>query len=153
GRRKRNIVEFARAGFGCQIHLESRSGQHLIRMQSLYEEHACLVAAGIDGAVIARNCNEGLSGKCFWHRFSTDGIGTDQLFKDSCYLNIAWRLRACGDSADKAQAPCRDACSAGCAPVNVEQNDGAPDDFPGTKQLEVFVDILESNSFDGMLNL
>src|SRR6516162_4150489 len=63
GRGKRNIVESARAGFGCQIHLESRSGQHLVRMQSLYEEHAGLVATGIDGAIKARHCNDGLSGK------------------------------------------------------------------------------------------
>src|SRR6516225_6983589 len=69
GRRKRNIVESARAGFGCQLHLESRSSQHLVRMQSLYEEHACLVVAGIDGAIKARNCNKGLSGKFFLHRF------------------------------------------------------------------------------------
>src|SRR6516165_3186152 len=65
GRRKRDIVESACAGFGCQIHLESRSGQHLVRMQSLYEEHACLVAAGIDGAMKARNRNQGLSRKFF----------------------------------------------------------------------------------------
>src|SRR6516165_1881989 len=70
GRRKRNIVESARAGFGCQIHLESRSGQHLVRMQSLYEEHACLVATGIDGASEAGNRDKGLSGKSFRHCFS-----------------------------------------------------------------------------------
>src|SRR5215470_8247814 len=68
GRRQRNIVEFARAGFGCQIHLESRSGQHLVRMQSLYEEHACLVAAGIDSSIKARNCNKGLAWKGLRHR-------------------------------------------------------------------------------------
>src|SRR5262249_15618586 len=59
GRRERNIVEFARTGFGRQIHFESRSGQHLVRMQSLYEEHACLVAAGIDGAIEAGNRDKG----------------------------------------------------------------------------------------------
>src|SRR5215471_17240421 len=67
GRRKRNIVERAHAGFGCQIHLESRSGQYLERMQSLYEEHARLVAAGVDGTIKARNCNKGLSGKSIRH--------------------------------------------------------------------------------------
>src|SRR5262245_33804551 len=50
-RRERHIVESARTGFGCQVHLESRSGQHLVRMQGLYEEHACLVATGIDAAI------------------------------------------------------------------------------------------------------
>src|SRR5499426_63594 len=63
GRRKRNIVESAGAGFGCQIHLESCGRQHFVRMQSLYEEHACLVAAGIDGTIEARNCDKGLSRK------------------------------------------------------------------------------------------
>src|SRR5215510_890317 len=70
GRRKRNIVEAALAGFGCQIHLESRSRQHLVRMQSLYEEHAGPVAAGIDGAVEAGNCDKGLSGRLIRHDFS-----------------------------------------------------------------------------------
>src|SRR4029077_21262900 len=54
GRRKRNIVESALAGFVCQIRLESRSGQYFVRMQSLDEEHACLEAGGIDGAMKAR---------------------------------------------------------------------------------------------------
>src|SRR5262245_43419074 len=61
GRRKRNIVEAASAGLGCQIHLKSRSGQHFIRVQSLYEEYARLVAAGIDGSIKARDCNERLA--------------------------------------------------------------------------------------------
>src|SRR5262249_47712880 len=81
GRRKRNIVKFARAGFGCQIHLESRSGQHLVRMQSLYEEHACLVAAGIDSSIKARNCNKGLAWKVLRHRFISPLLVMDRIFK------------------------------------------------------------------------
>src|SRR6516162_860186 len=69
GRRKRNIVESACAGFGRQIHFESSGGQHFVRMKSLYEEHACLVATGINGAIEARNGNQGLSGKFSCHRF------------------------------------------------------------------------------------
>src|SRR5262245_63531580 len=119
-------------------------------MQSLYKEHACLVAAGIDGAIEAGNCDKGLTGKFIRH---------------DCLLSflhfMAWRLAAFGDSADKARAPCRGACSAldrnfiaaGRAPVDVEHNDGAPDDVSGTKQFEVFVDVLEVDSLDGMLNL
>jgi hypothetical protein len=37
-------------------------------MQSLYEENACLVAAGIDGPIKARNGNKGLSGKFIRHK-------------------------------------------------------------------------------------
>src|SRR5262249_44174033 len=55
GSRERHIVESARAGFGRQIHFESCGGQHFVRVQSLYEEHACLVATGIDGAIEAGN--------------------------------------------------------------------------------------------------
>src|SRR5262245_66552098 len=66
-RRKRNVVERARAGFGCQIHFESRSGQHLVWMQSLYEEHAGLVTARIDGTIEAGNCDKGLTGKFIRH--------------------------------------------------------------------------------------
>src|SRR6516162_6946074 len=80
GRRQRNIVEFARAGFGCQIHLESRSGQHLVRMQSLYEEHARLVASGIDSSIKARNCDKGLTGKVSCHRFSPECLNDPFLW-------------------------------------------------------------------------
>src|SRR5262249_6244560 len=70
GRRERHIVEAARTGFGRQIYLESCGGQHFVRMQSLYEEHACLVATGIDGAIEAGNCDKSLSGKFCRHCFS-----------------------------------------------------------------------------------
>jgi hypothetical protein len=39
-------------------------------MQSLYEEHACFVATGIDGAIEAGNSDKGLSGKFFRHCLS-----------------------------------------------------------------------------------
>src|SRR5262245_46559958 len=69
GRRERHIVESARTGFGRQIHFESCGAQHFVRMQSLYEEHACLVAAGIDGAIEAGNRNKCLSEKFIRHHF------------------------------------------------------------------------------------
>ena len=69
--RERNIVKSKCAGFRCQIHLKSRSGQHLVRMQSLYEEHTCLVATGIDRTIEAGNCDKGLAGKFLRHDFSS----------------------------------------------------------------------------------
>src|SRR5262249_12426393 len=38
-------------------------------MQSLYEEHAGLVARGIDGTIEAGNCDKGLTGKFTRHDF------------------------------------------------------------------------------------
>src|SRR5262249_40630798 len=64
-----DIIESAGAGFRCQIHLESCSRQHFVRMQGLHEEYACLVAAGIDGAIETRNCDKGLTGKFIRHNF------------------------------------------------------------------------------------
>src|SRR5215831_1288375 len=89
GRRKRNIVERARAGFGCQIHIETRSGQYLVRMQSLYEEHARLVATRVDGTIKARNCNKGLSGKFIRQNslFSSLWIETTMQFPSIKFTN------------------------------------------------------------------
>src|SRR5262245_6052427 len=66
---ERDIIEFAGACFGCQIHLESCGGQHFVWMQGLHEEYACLVAAGIDGTIEAGNCDKGFTGKSIRHSF------------------------------------------------------------------------------------
>src|SRR5262249_51830885 len=64
-----DIVKSTCAGFRCQIHLESCRCQHLVRMQGLHEEDACLVATGIDGTVKAGNCDKGLAWNFIRHDF------------------------------------------------------------------------------------
>jgi hypothetical protein len=67
GWRERDFIESAGAGLRCEIHLESCGRQHFIGMQGLHEEDAGLVAAGIDGAIEAGDCDKGLTRKFVRH--------------------------------------------------------------------------------------
>ncbi len=46
GRREGDIVEFAGAGFGCKIYLESNSSQNFVRMQGFNENTPVLCPSG-----------------------------------------------------------------------------------------------------------